>query len=97
MTKTLALPETVAPFNTVPLARSSGFWRIVYVGVVPPPPEFAETVAVAVAVAVPPVPLQLRANAVDTLSGPTAREPAVGREPDQPPEALQAEALLLLQ
>lgn len=55
------------------------------------------TVTEAVALADPPEPLQLSVNAVVAVSTAVALEPLIARAPLQPPEALQAVALVELQ
>jgi hypothetical protein len=53
-----------------------------------------ETVTVADCEAEPPVPVQVRVNFVVAVSAGVVCEPAVGSEPPQPPEAVQAVALV---
>jgi hypothetical protein len=54
----------------------------------------AETVTVADCDADPPAPVQVRVNLVEAVSAGVVCEPAVASEPLQPPEAVQAVALV---
>ena len=85
----VALVEVQVRVEALPLATLEGLALSDTVGA-----GGAETVTVADCDADPPAPVQVRVNLVVVVSAGVVCEPAVASEPLQPPEAVQAVALV---
>jgi hypothetical protein len=85
----VALAEVQVRVDALPLATLEGLALNETVGA-----TGAETVTVADCDAEPPAPVQVRVNFVVAVSAAVDCEPAVASTPLQPPEAVQAEALV---
>jgi hypothetical protein len=84
----VALLEDQVRLDVLPWATVAGFAAIETLGGV------AETVTVADCAAEPPAPVQVSVNFVVAVRAGVVCEPAVASEPFQPPEAVQAVALV---